>query len=224
MEQRQILSPGQFDDRELSADFVARRLAARGPIRDIADPPPPHGDHDLNPHILRDETRPLTPASVLVPLITHAAGLTVLLTQRTLTLADHAGQIAFPGGRQEPTDIDAVEAALRETEEEIGLPRALVRLIGRLDTYVTGTGFSITPVVGLIAPPFPLEPDPVEVADVFEVPLAFIADPANHQRHCREYQGRMRYYYVIPYEERNIWGATAGMLVNLARLLAPDSA
>jgi 8-oxo-dGTP pyrophosphatase MutT (NUDIX family) len=161
---------------------------------------------------------------VLVPLIVRETGLCVLLTQRSAHLTDHAGQISFPGGRQEPDDADAVAAALRETEEEIGLPRALVQVIGRLDTYVTGTGYSITPIVGLIRPPLSLRPDPFEVAEVFEVPLAFIADPANHQRHSREADGRTRSYYVIPYQQRFIWGATAGMLVNLARLLASDPA
>jgi 8-oxo-dGTP pyrophosphatase MutT (NUDIX family) len=215
VEQRQILSFGH-DDRHLTADFVIARLAERGPEAAV-----PLGDHDLNPLMPRDQTKPLTPASVLVPLIERDAGLFVLLTERTMHLTDHAGQIAFPGGRQEPADADEVEAALRETEEEIGLPRALVHVIGRLDTYITGTGYRITPIVGLIRPPFPVEPDPFEVADVFEVPLGFIADPVNHQRHSREFQGGTRHYYVIPYEKRHIWGATAGMLVNLARLLAP---
>jgi len=184
----------------------------------------PRGDHDLNPHLLRDETRPLTRASVLVPLIDRPEGLAVLLTERAMHLTDHPGQISFPGGRQDPGDVDAVATALRETEEEIGLPRRLVQVIGRLDTYVTGTFYTITPIVGLIRPPFPVQADPVEVADVFEVPLAFIADPANQQCHSRDLLGRTRHYYVIPYQQRNIWGATAGMLVNLAKLLAPDPA
>ncbi len=201
-----------------------RRLIERGPLEGAGEPLAPRGDHDLNPHMLRDETRPLTRASVLVPLIDRPEGLSVLLTERSQHLTDHAGQISFPGGRHEPEDIDPIATALRETEEEIGLPRAVVQVIGRLDTYVTGTGYSITPIVGLIRPPFPLAADPVEVADIFEVPLGFIVDPANHHCHSREFQGRTRHYYVIPYEQRNIWGATAGMLVNLARLLAPDPA
>lgn len=146
----------------------------------------------------------------------------MLLTQRAAHLSDHPGQIAFPGGREEPGDGDAVVTALRETEEEIGLPRHLVRVIGRLDTYVTGTLYSITPIVGLIRPPFPIRADPLEVADIFEVPLSFVADPAHHQRHASEWQGRTRHYYAIPYGDRYIWGVTAGMLVNLAGLLAPD--
>jgi 8-oxo-dGTP pyrophosphatase MutT (NUDIX family) len=224
VEQRQILSPGRYDVSHLTADFITRRLTRRGPIEAIADPPAPRGDHDLNPLMLRDETRPLTRASVLVPLIERPEGLAVLLTERSQHLTDHPGQISFPGGRQEPDDVDPIATALRETEEEIGLPRALVQVIGRLDTYVTGTGYSVTPIVGLIRPPFPIEANPVEVADVFEVPLGFIVDPDNHQCHSREFQGATRHYYVIPYQQRNIWGATAGMLVNLARLLAPDPA
>jgi 8-oxo-dGTP pyrophosphatase MutT (NUDIX family) len=185
---------------------------------------PSRGDHDLNPQLLQEETRPLTRAAVLVPLIERPDGLSVLLTERSPNLTDHAGQISFPGGRQEAFDADDIATALRETEEEIGLPRRLVRVIGRLDTYVTGTFYSITPIVGLIRPPFALQPDPLEVAEVFEVPLSFVVDPVNHERRSREYKGRTRHYYVLPYEQRNIWGATAGMLVNLAALLAPDPA
>jgi 8-oxo-dGTP pyrophosphatase MutT (NUDIX family) len=206
VEQRKILSPGRFD--YLTSSFVAERLAASRQGR--------RGDHGAHP-----PARPV-PAAVLVPLIERGAELTVLLTQRTQHLTDHAGQIAFPGGRVEPGDADAVATALRETEEEVGLPGERVRVVGRLDTYLTSTGYTITPVVGLIRPPFPVEPDPFEVAEVFEVPLAFIVDPANHQRHAREYQGRRREFYVLPYGGRYIWGATAGMLVNLAQLLARD--
>ncbi|MEA2754837.1 MAG: hypothetical protein QOJ54_1126 [Aliidongia sp.] len=210
MERRQILSSGRSGFSHLTGDFVAERLSVSAAI----------GDHDLNPHLRGRATGTLRHASVLVPLIDRPAGLTVLLTERTQHLTNHAGQIAFPGGRQEPEDVDEIDAALRETEEEIGLPRAFVRVIGRLDTCVTGTLYSITPIVGLIRPPFPLRPDPHEVADVFEVPLSFIADPAHHERRSRDYEGRPRYFYVLPFEQRYIWGATAGMLVNLARRLA----
>jgi 8-oxo-dGTP pyrophosphatase MutT (NUDIX family) len=176
------------------------------------------GDHDLNP----GETPPsaaLRPAAVLVPLIGHASGWAVLLTQRTAHLPSHAGQIAFPGGRIEEDDADAVAAALRETEEEVGLPRQHVSVIGRLDTYVTGTGFEITPIVGIIEPPYQLTIDPYEVAEAFEVPLSYVLDARNHRRTERESAGRTRVFFVLPYEGRNIWGATAGMLVNLAEVL-----
>jgi 8-oxo-dGTP pyrophosphatase MutT (NUDIX family) len=161
----------------------------------------------------------LRPAAVLVPLIDRPEGMTVLLTQRTQHLTAHAGQISFPGGRIEESDADPTETALRETEEEVGLTRDHVTVIGRLDTYVTGTGFEISPVVGIVKVPFPLVIDPFEVAEAFEVPLAFIVDPRNHQRIEREVGGRSRCYFVLPFEGRNIWGATAGILVNLAEVL-----
>jgi 8-oxo-dGTP pyrophosphatase MutT (NUDIX family) len=161
----------------------------------------------------------LRPAAVLVPLVDRAGCMTVLLTQRTAHLSAHAGQIAFPGGRIETSDRDATEAALRETEEEVGLTRDHVTLIGRLDTYVTGTGFEITPVVGIIKVPFPLVPDPFEVSEVFEVPLSFVIDPNNHRRMTRVFENHTRVFFVLPYENRYIWGATAGMLVNLAEVL-----
>jgi 8-oxo-dGTP pyrophosphatase MutT (NUDIX family) len=162
----------------------------------------------------------LRPAAVLVLLIDYPDGIAVLLTQRTEHLSAHAGQIAFPGGRIETTDSDAVAAALRETEEEVGLSRERVSVIGRLDAYLTGTGFEITPIVGIIAPPVETRPDPFEVAETFEVPLSFILDRRNHQRVERESAGRRRAFFVLPYAGRNIWGATAGILVNLAEVLA----
>jgi 8-oxo-dGTP pyrophosphatase MutT (NUDIX family) len=177
------------------------------------------GDHDLNPGMTPPSVE-LRPAAVLVPLVDHPAGMSVLLTQRTAHLSKHAGQIAFPGGSIDAGDRDAVETALRETEEEIGLPRDHVTLVGRLDTYVTGTGFEITPVVGIVSVPFPIAAQPSEVADVFEVPLSFVLDPGNHRRTERMFDERPRVFFVLPYEGRNIWGATAGMLVNLAEVLA----
>ncbi|HEV8680481.1 MAG TPA: CoA pyrophosphatase [Stellaceae bacterium] len=176
------------------------------------------GDHDLNPG-MSPPSAELRPAAVLVPLVDHARGMAILLTQRTAHLSAHPGQISFPGGRLEEHDADAVAAALRETEEEVGLPRDRVDVIGRLDTYVTGTGFEISPVVGLVAPPYPMAIDPFEVAEAFEVPLAFILDRRNHQRVERESAGQRRCFFVLPYEGRNIWGATAGILVNLAEVL-----
>ena len=177
------------------------------------------GDHDLNPGMTPPSTA-LRPAAVLVPLIDHPGGTAVLLTQRTAHLSAHAGQISFPGGRIEADDSDPIAAALRETEEEVGLPRDRVSVIGRLDTYVTGTGFEITPIVGIVEPPVVLAIDPFEVAEAFEVPLAFILDRRNHQRIERAVGAQSRCFFVLPYEGRNIWGATAGILVNLAEVLA----
>ena len=162
---------------------------------------------------------PLVSAAVLVPIVTHPEGLSVLFTLRTPHLSAHAGQVSFPGGRVEPGDEDEAAAALRETEEEIGLRPDQIRLIGRLDTYVTRTGFRIHPLVGFVAPPLALVPDPQEVADVFEVPLDFLIDPTNRRRESRLYQGRERFFWAIPYDSRYIWGATAGMVVNLSELL-----
>jgi 8-oxo-dGTP pyrophosphatase MutT (NUDIX family) len=177
------------------------------------------GDHDLNPGTTAPSVA-LRPAAVLVPLIDRREGMSVLLTQRTPHLSAHAGQISFPGGSIEPSDADAIETALREAEEEVGLTREHVRVIGRLDTYVTGTGFEITPIVGIVKVPFPLTIDPFEVSEAFEVPLSFVLDPGNHRRMTRDMEQRTRVFFVLPYEGRNIWGATAGMLVNLAEVLA----
>ena len=157
----------------------------------------------------------LTPAAVLVPLVQHDDGFTVVLTQRAESLSSHAGQISFPGGRLEESDVDAVAGALREAEEETGLPPSAVEVLGRLDAYVTVTGYEVTPIVGAITPPIDLTPDPIEVADIFEVPLDFFLNPANHQRVKRDVDGQTRAYYAMPFGDRYIWGATAGMLVNL---------
>lgn len=166
------------------------------------------------------EERTLTPAAVLVPLVERPEGYTVLLTQRTAHLEHHAGQISFPGGRAEEEDANPVETALREAEEEIGLQRRhVVEIAGFLDLYQTVTGFLVTPVVGFVTPPFELTLDEFEVAEAFEVPLAFILDPNHHERRGMLYKGQQRRYYVIPYEDRFIWGATAAMLVNFARRL-----
>jgi 8-oxo-dGTP pyrophosphatase MutT (NUDIX family) len=160
----------------------------------------------------------LVPAAVLVPLVRRDSGLTVLLTQRTAHLSHHAGQVSFPGGRLEHGE-EPFAAALRETEEETGIAGHRVVPLGWLDDYVTGTGFRITPLVGALEPPLELDPDPFEVAEVFEVPLDFILDRANHQACSRIVDGRERPYYAIPYGERFIWGATAGMLINLVEVL-----
>lgn len=159
---------------------------------------------------------PLTPAAVLVPIVERAGGQQLLLTQRTAHLRDHPGQVSFPGGRVEAHDATPVHTALRETAEEIGLAEERVEVLGFLPEYRTGTGFRITPVVGLVTPPFELRPDPFEVAEVFEVPLAFLLDPANHQRHSLHHRGALRQYYAMPYGDYFIWGATAGMIRSLA--------
>jgi len=157
---------------------------------------------------------------VLVPIVAHPDGLTVLFTQRTSQLRSHSGQISFPGGRAEPEDPSPEFTALREAGEEIGLKAGQVEVIGRLPEYLTRTGYRVTPVVGLLTPPLDLAPDPREVEEVFEVPLAFLLDPRNHQRRTREFQGRTVSFYAIPYGERDIWGVTAGILVNFYRQLA----
>jgi 8-oxo-dGTP pyrophosphatase MutT (NUDIX family) len=175
------------------------------------------GDHDFNPD-LRPKP-PFKPAAVLVPLIDRPEGITLLLTRRTDNLADHGGQICFPGGRLEEVDDSPEAAALREAEEEVGLPRQRVELMGRLDTYETRSRYAVVPVVGIVSPPFTLRPDPLEVAEAFEVPLAFILNPSNHEVHCRRMDGTVRFFYVFTFEGRPIWGATAGMLVNLYEAL-----
>jgi 8-oxo-dGTP pyrophosphatase MutT (NUDIX family) len=189
-------------------------------IRDRLTRPAPASARDLSDGFrLPGREGATTAAAVLVPLVNRTDGLTVLLTQRSADLPDHAGQISFPGGRVEPEDGSVDIAALRETEEEVGLPRARVTLLGRLADYETVTGYRVTPVVGWVEPPFPVTPDPTEVADVFEVPLAFLLEPANLQHQFRMIGERRRDFYAIPYGERYIWGATAAMLLMLDRTL-----
>jgi 8-oxo-dGTP pyrophosphatase MutT (NUDIX family) len=166
------------------------------------------------------EQRNLVAASVLFPIVLHESGPTVLLTQRTEHLRDHPGQISFPGGSVEASDASPEYTALRETKEEIGLASRHIEIVGFLPEYRTGTGYRITPVVGFLTPPFELRPDPSEVAEIFEVPLSFLLNPANHQRHSREYMGKTRHFFAIPHGRHFIWGATAGIIVSLARAMA----
>jgi 8-oxo-dGTP pyrophosphatase MutT (NUDIX family) len=173
-----------------------------------------HGDEGA-----RTEPLDRRPAAVLVGVVERPVGPALLLTQRPHHLRDHAGQICFPGGRVEPGDASIAAAALREAEEEIGLDPGRVELLGELQPYDTVTGFRIHPVVGWIEPPIELEPDPYEVDEVFEVPLQFVADPGNHRRQSYRRGPLTRAYYVLPYQGRFIWGATAGILVNLSTLL-----
>ncbi len=207
--------------RRVTRDWLVQRFAAHPCAPAMPELPhdvwPERGDHSLNPGL--EPMQPLRPAAVLVPLVDREDGFTVLFTRRTAHLAHHAGQISFPGGHIEPDDGGPIETALRETEEEVGLHRWHVRVLGRLDTYVTRTGFVVTPVIGLVTPPFITAPDPNEVDEVFEVPLAFLLDPANHQRCSAEFEGVTRYFYAMPYGDYYIWGATAGMVVNLWQLL-----
>lgn len=172
-------------------------------------------DYDLNPGAPRPRA-PLRPASVLVPLVERAGGVKLILTRRAALLEHHPGQVAFPGGKQDPGDPTPLAAALREAEEEIALPRDEVEVLGALAPHETVTSFTVQPFVGLVDPGFRPRPEPVEVAEVFEVPLDFALDPANLQVHGRIWQGVMRRYYVIPYGPHYIWGATARMLKSFA--------
>ena len=198
------------------------QLRALAPSRLRAFPPDmgdviarPRGDHDHQEHpfriIAEDDA---TAAAVLVPVVAREAGLTVLFTQRSAAMRRHAAQVAFPGGRVDAADGSAVAAALREAEEEIGLSREFIRPLGYLDAYLTGTDYRIVPVVAEISPGFALTLNPDEVDEVFETPLAFLMDPANHRREGREWNGIWRSYYAMTHGERYIWGATAGIVKN----------
>jgi len=207
-----LFSPDCFRGRARS------RLRKQPPAGDLDSRLPPDvGDHDLNagPAVPPFHKGPPRRAAVLVPIITHESGATVLLTRRTEHLNAHAGQVAFPGGKIEGTDATPLAAALRETEEEIGIRADAVESLGYLDLYQTGTGFRIVPVVATIEPGYRLQIDENEVADVFEVPLAFLMTPSNHQRDSRVFRGIERRFYAMPYRDNYIWGATAGIIRNL---------
>lgn len=195
------------DTDEYTAGWLRRRLAAAPRRAALAEEP---------------SAQRLVPAAVLVPIIDRRPQATVLFTQRTAHLHDHPGQVSFPGGRCEECDETPIITALREAEEEIGLARERVEVLGTLPDYRVSTGFLVTPVVGIVEPPFKLEPDSFEVAEVFEAPLSFLLDPANHQRHAYQQEGRTGHYYAMPYSGYYIWGATAGMVMSLYQLLFSD--
>lgn len=197
--------------RHLTSDWLSERFAA----------PVPWTPEFTDEHRLRSDEKQMTPASVLLPIVRRTHGLTLLFTQRTAHLTDHGGQVSFPGGRAEQHDQSPIETALRETEEEIGLHRRHIDVIGMLPDYMTGTGFQVTPVVALVSPPFELRPEPFEVAEIFEVPLTFLMNGVHHQRRTVELPGGagIRTFYAMPYERFFIWGATAGMLRNLFHFL-----
>ena len=209
-------------------------LYSKSEIREALDPAPSTPEEDMHwlvgasPEVVARMRASLpvrlTPAAVLVPLVQHPSGMTVLLTQRATTLKDHAGQISFPGGRIEPGDADAWHAALREAQEEIGLSPSLVEFAGYLPDHVVISGFRVTPVVGFVKPEYQLRIDTAEVHDVFEVPLDFILDAANHKTRQRQIGELTVDIHDIPYGGRNIWGATAGMLMTFRRRLQARTA
>ncbi|HET9576426.1 MAG TPA: CoA pyrophosphatase [Usitatibacter sp.] len=194
-------------------DELVRRLAEHPPLEQLMTADERERQHE-------NAMRALKPAAVLLLVVNHREDPTVVFTQRTAHLADHAGQISFPGGRCDPGDGTPERTALREAHEEIGLPPHAVEVLGRLPDYRTSTGFAVTPIVGWAEPPLAYQPDPYEVADVFEVPLAFLLDTRNHRYESAFYKGRMRNYWAMPFGERFIWGATAGMLVTFQRIVA----
>ena len=197
-------------------DFLRARLLEEAPALPLM---PKHGDYDLNPEFRPKDSRALTPSAVLLPIVARPAP-TVLFTRRTAHLARHAGQVSFPGGRAEDSDTSLVVTALRETMEETGIASSFITVAGFLDAFETGTGFAILPVVGLLSEGFALVPDPAEVDEVFEVPLAFLLDPVNRKRDSREWQGKRREFYVFEYGAHYIWGATAAILVNFSDRMA----
>ena len=191
-------------------------------IRAIRLPGNRRSDYDLNPGVKQEinRARPLRLAAVLCPIVERPHGLSVILTQRPDTMREHAGQVAFPGGKIDEGDADARAAALREANEEIGLPHGDAEVLGEIDHYETGTGFRVAPIVAMIHPEFEPTPDPREVAAVFETPLDYLMNPANLKTHTGHWGGRARQYYAYDWEDRYIWGATAGMLKSLSDRLA----
>jgi 8-oxo-dGTP pyrophosphatase MutT (NUDIX family) len=219
-----------FDPERLPVESTGTDLARIDPRRLTADGLRERFQYELGwtpePHEVRWSAGDPRQAAVLVPLVARADGLTVLLTQRGDRLTDHAGQVSFPGGRREPHDPDAIATALREAAEEVALPPGRVEVLGALPEYLTGTGFRVTPVVGLVHPPFSTSADGFEVAEIFEVPFAFLMDPSHHEVRVFRWEGGERRFFAMPYPRPHgagdyfIWGATAGMLRNLYRFLA----
>lgn len=211
-----------FADPEIRGTAVAlERLRPTALRQRFARPPAWQPEVRADPRLWMPDLEP-RPAAVLVPLVARGASVQVLLTQRTDHLHDHAGQISFPGGRVEEHDADAMATALREAQEEVGLPAERVEIIGSLPRYTTATGYDVTPVVGLIESPFELALDAFEVSEVFEVPLEFLMDPTHHERRIVTLGDMTRTFYAMPYEARRryfIWGATAAMLRNLYQFL-----
>lgn len=200
-------------DAPAAKPFSAEDFRARAQRQDAVRSGPALGDHSLNPHLTETILREgLRAASVLIGVVDHPSGGAVILTKRNEHLRSHSGQVAFPGGGVDPTDLSPEDAALRETEEEIGLDRSFISLVGRLPDYVTGSGYRVAPVLGVVRPGFILTANQDEVDDVFEVPLSFLMDPANHRRESRLWQDRRRFYYEMPFGERRIWGVTAGII------------
>lgn len=195
------------------AHYSAQDFRQRAAQEHLNDAAADYGDHMLNPDLRKTFVHDsLRDAAVLIPVVDHGDASTVILTKRAEKLKNHSGQIAFPGGRIDPTDATAEAAAVRETIEEIGLTPSHIDVIGRLPDYVTGSGYRIAPVLGIVRPGFNLTLNPGEVDDAFEVPLGFLMDPLNHNRASRIFQDRERFFYAMPYEERYIWGVTAGII------------
>lgn len=197
-----------------TTEALLERLRMRLDPVETADRGPRFGDGDLN-GLPSPTGRALKPAAVIAPLLMHDGPPRLLLTERASHLNTHAGQVAFPGGRIEADDLSPAGAALREMQEEVGIDPVHVEVLGRFDPYETVTGYCVTPFVGVVRPGYRLQPDPSEVADVFETPFEFLMNPVNHQRQSRVWQGQERHFYAMPWKERYIWGATAGMLKSL---------
>ncbi|EKF17214.1 CoA pyrophosphatase [Nitratireductor pacificus] len=196
--------------------FSAEEFRRRAARQSGPHGPEDYGDHGLNPDMKSLIMRPgLRDAAVLIPVVDHADGASVILTQRAAALRNHSGQVAFPGGRIDPEDASPEAAALREADEEIGLAPGIVDVVGRMPDYSTGSGYRIAPVLAIVRPGFALTINPDEVDAAFEVPLSFLMDPANHRRESRIWNDRERYYYTMPFGDRFIWGVTAGIIRTL---------